>query len=136
MTEEPAHTTIYRHDYRPPDYTVDSIDLRLELGEETTLVRSRLAMRAAHDRSGGERPLVLDGHRFVLRGLRLDGAPLAPEAFQVSEVTLVVPSVPASFTLEVETELVHRGEVRPSFLPKEPVQLSFQALKLFAAKSR
>lgn len=106
MTEsESAHTTIHRHDYRPPDYTVDSIELSFELGEETTLVRSRIAMRAAYDRSQGERPLVLDGHRFMLRGLRLNGAPLAPEAFQVSEEALVVPSVPAAFTLEVETEL-------------------------------
>ncbi|KAB0663879.1 aminopeptidase N [Oryzomonas japonica] len=104
MTET-AHTTIHRHDYRPPDYTVESVDLRFELGEDTTLVRSRLALRAAYDRSGGERPLVLDGHRFVLRSLSLDGTPLAPEAFQVSAETLVVPSVPASFTLEVETEL-------------------------------
>jgi aminopeptidase N len=104
MTES-AHTTIHRHDYRPPDYTVDSIDLSFELGEETTIVRSRLAMRAAYDRSKGERPLILDGHRLVLRGLRLDGTPLAPEAFRVSEETLVVPSVPAAFILEVETEL-------------------------------
>jgi aminopeptidase N len=104
MTES-AHTTIHRHDYRPLDYTVDSIDLSFELGEETTLVRSRLTVRATYDRSKGERPLILDGHRFVLRGLRLDGALLAPEAFQVSEEALVVPSVPAAFTLEVETEL-------------------------------
>jgi len=104
MTES-AHTTIHRHDYRPPDYTVDSIDLRFELGEETTLVRSRLALRATYDRAGGKRPLVLDGHRFALRSLRLDGTLLPPEAFQVSEEKLVVPSVPPAFTLEVETEL-------------------------------
>ncbi|GFE60555.1 aminopeptidase N [Geobacter sp. AOG2] len=104
MTES-AHTTIHRHDYRPPDYTVDSIDLRFELGEDTTLVRSRLALRAAYDRSREERPLILDGHRFALRSLRLDGVLLAPEAFHVSEETLFVPSVPAAFILEVETEL-------------------------------
>jgi len=104
MTET-AHTTIHRHDCRPPDYTVESIDLRFELGEDTTIVRSRLALRAAYDRAEGERPLVLDGHRFTLRSLHLNGTALDPKAFRVSDESLVVPSVPAAFTLEVETEL-------------------------------
>jgi len=104
MTES-THTTTHRHDYRPPDYTVDSIDLTFELGEDITLVRSRLAVRATYDRSTGERPLILDGHGFVLRGVRLDGVPLAPEAYEVLAETLLVPTVPAAFILEVETEL-------------------------------
>jgi len=104
MTEN-THTTIHRNDYRPPDHTIESIELSFELGEEITLVRSRLAVRAAYDRSKGERPLTLVGHRFTLRGLRIDGSPLAPEDFQVSEEALVVPTVPDAFTLEVETEL-------------------------------
>ena len=43
MTEA-AHATIYRKDYTPPDYLVDTIDLRFELGEETTRVHSRLSV--------------------------------------------------------------------------------------------
>ena len=37
--------TIYLNDYTPPPYTIDSVDLHVELGEELTRVRSRLALR-------------------------------------------------------------------------------------------
>src|SRR6266704_2549329 len=80
MTET-VHRTIRRDDYAPPDYLVDTVELRFELGEETTLVRSRLAVRANYDSAAGMRPLVLDGRRFVLTGLSLDGQPLPPERY-------------------------------------------------------
>ncbi|MFZ2951244.1 MAG: aminopeptidase N [Desulfuromonadaceae bacterium] len=104
MTETP-HRTIYRNDYTPPDYTVDSIDLRFELGDETTLVTSRLALRARYDASGGSRPLVLNGKNLTLCGLKLDDLPLAPERFSVADDLLTIPEVPAAFTLEVHTIL-------------------------------
>ncbi len=37
--------TIYLKDYAPPAYRVDTIELCFELGEETTRVVSRLALR-------------------------------------------------------------------------------------------
>ena len=33
--------TIYRRDYTPPSYRIDTVDLDVTLGEETTRVRSR-----------------------------------------------------------------------------------------------
>lgn len=100
MTEA-AHPTIHRQDYTSPPYLVDSVELRFELGEETTLVTSRLAMRAAGEQS----PLVLDGHRFVLRALRLDGELLPADRYVVEPERLVIATVPPAFTLEVVTEL-------------------------------
>ena len=32
-------------EYRPPEFLVDTVELRFELGEEGTRVRSRLALR-------------------------------------------------------------------------------------------
>ncbi|HEY6872065.1 MAG TPA: aminopeptidase N [Geobacteraceae bacterium] len=104
MTET-AHRTIHRKDYTPPDYLVDTVELRFELGEETTLVRSRLTVRANCDTAAGRRPLVLDGHRFALRGISLDGVPLAVERYTADGESLTIPEVPAVFTLEVATEL-------------------------------
>ncbi len=77
MTET-THRTIYRKDYTPPDYTVDSIELRFELGDETTLVTSRVALRRHADAAC---PLVLGGKNLTLHGLTLDGEPLAPERY-------------------------------------------------------
>ncbi len=102
---EAAHRTIYRNDYQPPDYLVDTVDLRFELDEDKAVVCSCLAIRADHDRSAGSRPLVLQGHRFTLRGIRLDGRELTPLEYEISPETLTIADVPDAFTLEIETEL-------------------------------
>lgn len=104
MTDAP-HRTIYRKDYAAPGYLIDTVELRFELGEESTLVYSRLAMRANYDPAGGGRPLVLDGHRFALKRLSLDGEELPPGRYTAESERLIIPQVPPAFTLEVETEL-------------------------------
>ena len=101
MTETP-HQTVYRHKYTEPDYHVESIDLRFELGEEVTTVVSRLALRR---RSGVMRPLTLNGKRLTLLELKLDGAPLDRDRYSVFGDLLTIPEVPPEFTLEVTTEL-------------------------------
>ncbi len=104
MTETP-HTTIYRKDYAPPDYLVETIDLRFELGEETTQVHSRLTVKANHDTAQEGRPLRLDGHRATLRSLTLDGTTLSEAQYAVDDEGLTIAKVPAIFTLEVTTEI-------------------------------
>ncbi|RQW77444.1 MAG: aminopeptidase N, partial [Geobacter sp.] len=89
-----AHRTTYRKDSAPPDYVVDTVYLRFELGEETTLVQSRLFMRENYDASRGRRPLVLDGHRFVLRAVSLDGRTLASAQYTADAERLVIPEAP------------------------------------------
>ena len=101
MTET-THRTIYRKDYTPPAYTVGGIELRFELGDETTLVTSRLALRRHAD---GACPLVLSGKSLTLQGLKLDGEQLAPERYSVAADLLTIPDVPDSFKLEVITVL-------------------------------
>ncbi len=104
MPESP-HRIVYRKDYAPPRYLVDTVELRFELGEEITRVHSRLAVRANHDAAPGVRPLRLDGHRTVLLGLTLDGIPLDGDRYLLDSEGVTIPSVPPAFTLEVVTEL-------------------------------
>ncbi|MDD2319078.1 MAG: aminopeptidase N [Geobacteraceae bacterium] len=104
MTDTP-HATIYRKDYTPPDYLVDTIELRFELGDENTKVNSRMAMRTNPDAAPGTRPLRLDGHRAALLGLTLDGIPLPAERYTVEEQALTIRQLPTVFTLEVTTEI-------------------------------
>ncbi|MBT1073984.1 aminopeptidase N [Geobacter grbiciae] len=99
------HPTIYRGDYTPPDYLVESVQLRFELGEDICTVHSRLEFRINGDLYGERPPLRLDGHRFVLKEIRLDGVPLARGDYAIEPEQLVIDRVPASFSLEVETEL-------------------------------
>jgi aminopeptidase N len=99
------HRTIFRNDYTPCDYLVETVELRFELGEETTLVHSRLTMQENYDRSGGTRPLVLDGHRFRLLSVAIDGRTLPPEEYTFGDGHLTIDDVPAHFILEATTEL-------------------------------
>jgi len=99
------HATIYRKDYTPPTYLVDTVQLTFELNEDITIVSSRLTMRANYDTTAKSHPLVLEGHRFTLRSIRIDGMPLQPEQYAQTQDQLTIPSVPPAFTLDIETEL-------------------------------
>ncbi len=104
MTET-AHRTVYRKGYTAPDYTVDSIDLRFDLGDESTVVTSRLELRRRDAAQQGACPLVLSGKNLILQGLKLDGMPLHQDRYSVTDELLTIHEVPPEFTLEVTTEL-------------------------------
>ncbi|HEY7610992.1 MAG TPA: aminopeptidase N [Alphaproteobacteria bacterium] len=98
-----APQAIRREDYRPPDYSIETVDLDFDLGAEATRVRAKLAIRAAHD--GAVRPLALDGDELKLVSIALDGKRLAPGDYALDEKSLTIPRPPKSFTLVVETEI-------------------------------
>ncbi|HCE69044.1 MAG: aminopeptidase N [Geobacteraceae bacterium GWC2_55_20] len=99
---EASHSTIYRKDYTPFDYLIDSTDLVFELGEETTIVTARMALRAART---GSLPLVLDGRRFRLLEISIDGKQLEPERYSATTEQLTIYDVPPAFNLEIRSEL-------------------------------
>jgi aminopeptidase N len=92
--------TIYLKDYAPPAYRVDTIELCFELGEETTRVVSRLALRRQPGVST-EQPLVLDGVDLQLEQLRLDERPLSVDDYACDDEGLTIHQVPETFILEM-----------------------------------
>ncbi len=104
MTET-AHSTVYRNEYTTFDYQIDSIDLRFELGEDSTTVTSKMALRAGYHGNRGTRPLLLNGKNLVLKKLKLEGAPLDQERYSVTAGLLTIHEVPAAFVLEITTEI-------------------------------
>jgi aminopeptidase N len=104
MTET-AHRTVYRNEYTTPDYSVDGIEFRFELGDDTTVVTSLLVLRAEYDVSCGMRPLILNGKNLVLRELKLDWVTLAQNRYVVSDEFLTIHEVPPVFMLEIVTVL-------------------------------
>lgn len=103
--ENNARKPIYLTDYQPPDYLVETIELRFELGNETTSVFSRLSMKRNYHQAEPARSLVLDGEELVLRRLLLDGKPVAKDQYTVATESLTIETVPDAFVLEIETEL-------------------------------
>jgi aminopeptidase N len=101
-------------DYQVPEFLIDTVDLVVELGEESTLVKARLAVRRNPAATHRAAPLTLNGEEQELLSLSLDGAPLGANQYQRTKDTLVVPDVPDEFTLDVETRIK----------PQENTQLS------------
>ena len=66
----PAHLTIRREDYRPPDWLLPEIALDFDLDAEITRVRATLKV----ERNGEhDRPLRLDGNDLKLLSVKVDG---------------------------------------------------------------
>ncbi|KAL8454321.1 hypothetical protein Emag_001480 [Eimeria magna] len=69
---------VYRHQYKPLDFVVESVDLIIELDEENTKVTSNIRM---HKRPGAPpQDLVLDGDALQLEKAILNGSELVRNA--------------------------------------------------------
>ncbi len=93
-------------EYRPPDFLIDTVELNFTLGEEETLVESRLKLRrnpAADSPPGTPNPpLRLDGEELTLKSIALDGLPLSSAYFRIEpDGALVIPDAPDVFTLDI-----------------------------------
>ena len=105
MTEN-TPTETRRLDYRPPEFLVDTVDLRFELDPDATMVRSRLALRRNPARNDPAAPLRLDGEALTLVGLTLDGEPLGANQYAIGPTgDLTIPDLPDACTLEIETRI-------------------------------
>ncbi len=104
---EATPTTIYLKDYTPPEYLVGQVDLTFILDAEDTRVSSRLTVQKNRQSPNDNAPLVLDGEDLVLESVKLNGQPLKPSQYQVTEESLIIPGVPKVevFTVDIETRI-------------------------------
>ncbi|QFY43192.1 aminopeptidase N [Candidatus Methylospira mobilis] len=97
--------TIYRSDYAAPEYLVGHIELTFLLDAAQTKVKSRLRMQKNPESANPNAPLVLNGEALHLESVSLNGVPLKPGHYQLSDELLTLPNAPKVdvFTLEIET---------------------------------
>ena len=100
MTTQPG--TIRRVDYTPPPFLIETVDLDVELGAETTGVVARLAVRRNPAAVARPDDLVLDGKKMEFVSVSLDGE---PAVHAVTPESLILRGVPDSFSLEIKTRL-------------------------------
>jgi len=100
------HERIYRKDYRPSEFLVDTIDLCFELDPAETIVSAKMRLRRNPELPPSNAPLLLSGDELELRALRLDGADLDSTRFEADATSLRVHGVPDCFDLETEV-LIH-----------------------------
>ncbi len=107
MTNTPQR--IFRKDYRPPDYLVDSIALAFDIHAGRTQVTARAHYRRNPAAGSGPAPLVLMGRELKLLSIALDGKDLPSPDYALAPESLTVADVPAFFALEIVTE-IHPGK--------------------------
>ena len=96
---------IFRKDYSSPAYLIESTDLDFVLGEEFTVVRARLSMRANPDGEGGSKPLILQGEELETISVTVDGRKLTESEYTLTEENLELTPPAGSFVLETEVRI-------------------------------
>jgi len=89
---------IRREDYRPPAYTIESIELELDLDEESTEVRATCHVTRSAG-TASDAPLVLDGQDMELVSVAIDGKALEASAYTLQAESLTLHGVPDRFVL-------------------------------------
>ncbi|KAL0447935.1 UNVERIFIED_CONTAM: Puromycin-sensitive aminopeptidase [Sesamum latifolium] len=119
---------IFLKDYKQPDYLFETVNLKFTLGEEKTIVSSKIVVYPRLEvgwyvfqvftiyssafnvkllwLNGLSSPLVLDGIDLKLISLKVDGKELKEDDFCVDSRHLTLSSPPSGkFTLEILTEI-------------------------------
>ncbi|KAL2525022.1 Peptidase M1 family protein [Abeliophyllum distichum] len=95
---------IFLKDYKQPDYFFDTVDLKFSLGEEKTIVCSKIAVYPRVE--GCSAPLVLDGVDLKLISIKINGKELKEEDFSSDSRHLIVRSPPSGkFTFQIVTKI-------------------------------
>ncbi|WP_305820913.1 aminopeptidase N [Massilia brevitalea] len=93
--------TIYRKDYTPPSYLVDTVELGFDLDPARTIVANRMTMRRNPD--SAQREIELYGENMELVALRMNGKELGEKDYRIEGSLLTIPDTPEEVTLEIET---------------------------------
>ncbi len=100
-----APKTVRLEDYTPPPFVIDTVDLTFELGEDATLVKSRMALARSPAHAAPLGDLILDGQELELVAIAIDGAPIGDQRYQLDENALTIFNVPDAFTLETTARI-------------------------------
>ena len=102
-------------DYQPPPFLVDQADLHFELDEAATRVRSRLKLRR-NPAAPQDAPLRLDGEALTLLRLARDGETLGGNQYHLEDGVLVIPDMPDTCELAVDTQIAPKDNTELSGL--------------------
>ncbi|MBT8452731.1 MAG: aminopeptidase N [Deltaproteobacteria bacterium] len=96
---------IYRKDYRPSEFLIDTIDLLFELDPAETIVKTKMQLRRNPQAEAATGQLLLHGDELELRAVWLDGARLDGGRFEADAQSLRIHDVPDRFELAMEVAI-------------------------------
>ncbi len=97
--------TIYLKDYTPPKYLIDKVDLKIDLFEEWSNVKTIIKFRInpySIEKSGD---LKLSGQNIKLKSVLLDKIKLNKNQYHVDETHLTILNAPKEFVLTTEVSI-------------------------------
>ncbi|RJX30384.1 MAG: aminopeptidase N [Oxalobacter sp.] len=100
MSNETSQT-IYRRDYRAPDYQVDTVEIGFDLDPTQTHVANRMTLVRSLASTATE--ILLHGNGLKLAQLRMNGIKLGKKDYVIEEDNLRIFNAPEQATLEIET---------------------------------
>ncbi len=105
---DPAPVPIYLKDYAPPAFLIETVDLDIDLFEERTRVRARLAMSRNPKATDSNAPLVLDAEELQLESVALDGRALIASEYTADAAHLIIAKPSTRFVLETACTIYPR----------------------------
>ncbi len=96
--------TIFLKDYTAPAFLINRTELHFELGEEETLVHTRLHLLRSPEHPDGV-PLKLQGQQLELLSIGIDFDDLTAEQYELDEDSLVIDKVPEQCVLRMTTRI-------------------------------
>ncbi|MFT5534032.1 MAG: aminopeptidase N [Burkholderiaceae bacterium] len=100
-TENPP--TIFREQYTPPAYFVDTIDMGFDLDPVETRVITRIAL--TRNVASDDHTITLSGDELRLISISMNGEPMDEQSFQLVDGNLLIANAPDQVDLEIETAL-------------------------------
>ena len=97
---EPQPKAIQLKDYSPPAFSVETVELDVEIRSDDAIVRAKLQIRR-----NAPGPLVLDGDELELQSVSINQKILQKSDFQLEAEKLTILNVPDSFELETVTRI-------------------------------
>lgn len=105
-TEQPP--VIRLSDYTPPAFAVERVTLDITLSPTGTIVMTTMIIDQVDGQAGD---IVLEGEGLVLKGLYVDGEPLAG-GYEITDAALVLRDAPARFELRTEVSIDPQDNTR------------------------
>jgi aminopeptidase N len=104
--------SVYLRDYAPSPFTIEKVEMEVEIAPGAAQVRSLLTIVPRDDTPPGT-PLVLDGEELTLTSIAIDGLPLPLTAYAETDTSLtILEPPPRRFVLETEVSLQPENNLR------------------------
>ncbi|RUR18345.1 aminopeptidase N [Legionella sp. km535] len=104
-------TTIYLKNYQAPVFSVETVDLNVDLYDDHALVKSIITLNRQH-----EGALVLYGDELELVQIQMNGRLLEPSDYTLDDEALIIEQCPDEVSLEIVTRIQPQNNTQLSGL--------------------